>query len=132
LVVVAATPNDRIAQLEKALEDATNLLQHERAQHAQRLSQEKERHANSMQAVQLRLYISETRLKTYQDALDEHIQSVASNVCCHPSNTQSPPRGRMHAPVDDSPRLTSPLISRVILQNNQQRLEQSTTSTTTT
>jgi len=37
-----------------------------------------------MQALQLRLYISETRLKTYEDALQQHVEAVANNVAASP------------------------------------------------
>ena len=79
-IIPRQTNNDRMAELEEALKNTKNLLRQERSRHAQQLNQEKEQHANSMQALQLRLYISETRVKTYQDALDKHLQSVASNA----------------------------------------------------
>lgn len=40
----------------------------------------KETYDDQIQALQMRLYISETRLKTHQDALQQHIHTVASNT----------------------------------------------------
>ncbi|GFH61037.1 predicted protein [Chaetoceros tenuissimus] len=40
----------------------------------------KETYDDQIQALQMRLYISETRLKTHQDALQQHIHIVASNT----------------------------------------------------
>ena len=116
-IIPNQTNDDRIVELEQALKHTKDLLQQERSRHAQQLNQEKEQHANSMQALQLRLYISETRVKTYQDALETHFQSVASNAW----QLNSPPRPSALT-SSDTPQLTSPLISRVI-QNNQRGTE---------
>jgi hypothetical protein len=79
-----------------------------RMMHVKALREEKERCEDSMQDLQLRLYISETRLKTYQDSLEQHVESVASNL----SNnfTPSSPMRRGGRGVAQDPPL-SPLIS---------------------
>ena len=119
----------RIQQLESALAESNRLLRNEQ----EKLREEQERHINSMQALQLKLYISETRLKTYQDALEDHIQSVAENV--YQPTTSSPPRrshpSRSNAkeePLSSRPTTNeSPLISRVLQQSN--RLQEDTGET---
>jgi len=128
LTAVSATSEglqEEIERLTLALKEANELLRQERIHHAQQLSQEKEHHANSMQALQLRLYISETRLKTYEEALDEHIQSVASNVY----QPTSPPRplpafttGNISSTAD-GPHMASPLISRVMQTYHQREYD---------
>lgn len=70
----------RIRELEELLTVTRLTLQEERVAHARTLQREKERHVDIVQALQLRLYISETRLKTYEDALEDHIQAVANNM----------------------------------------------------
>lgn len=74
---------DRIAHLEQQLIDKEKQLQTERMETEERL-----------QAVQLRLYISETRLKTYQDAFEQHVQAVTQNVASSSNlTTTTPTRG---------------------------------------
>jgi len=77
---------DKIQKLENALSLKDIQLENERISHNKELRAEKERFQNSIQDLQLRLYITETRLKTYQDALDQHVESVASNL----SNNYTP------------------------------------------
>jgi hypothetical protein len=72
--------HQRIRELEELLQMTQSTLQEERIAHARIVQKEKEKHVDIVQALQLRLYISETRLKTYEDALNEHIQSVAANM----------------------------------------------------
>ncbi len=115
------TQGYRIRELEAALAESNRLLQEERQKHTQELKEEQERHVNSMQALQLRLYISETQLKTYQDALEEHIHSVAENVY-HP--TGSPPRRSCQEKERKSPPPVSPLISRVLQHTNRLQLDE--------
>jgi hypothetical protein len=104
----------RVRQLERQLAQTNQQWQAERQAHTKRLRCEKERSDTILQAVQLRLYISETRLKTYQDALEEHVQAVGENVY----TPSSPPRRRR---VEQN-ETASPLISRVLIQ--QKRIEE--------
>ena len=55
-------------------------LVEERKIHFKSKRELKEGFEDQIQALQMRLYISETRLKNYQDALEQHIQTVANNV----------------------------------------------------
>ena len=111
---------DRIQQLEAQLGAKQEQLQKDRVMYDFFLREEKERLENIIQDLQLRLMISETRLKTYQDALEHHVESVTSNL----SNNYAPSspirqRRRGH-PAEQNPP-SSPLISRVLIQQN--RLE---------
>ena len=47
----------------------------------QKLTKERIAHTNLIQGLQLRLYISETKLRTYEDALQNHIQAVSTLSC---------------------------------------------------
>ena len=122
----------RIRELEDALAESNRLLEEERRTHTQQWKEEQERHANSMQALQLRLYISETRLKTYQEALEAHIQSVGENVY-NPNSLSSPVRRTCQEQSSHQATATrsglpetpsSPLVSRVFPHSN--RLDGST------
>ena len=42
--------------------------------------EERREHEAAVQALQLRLYIAETRLKTYEEALAEHNRVVTDNI----------------------------------------------------
>jgi len=55
-------------------------LQKERISHTKALQLEQERFHERNQALQLHLYISETRLKTFEDALTSHIDAVKKNT----------------------------------------------------
>eukprot|EP00539_Tryblionella_compressa_P003995 CAMPEP_0178750388 /NCGR_PEP_ID=MMETSP0744-20121128/9951_1 /TAXON_ID=913974 /ORGANISM="Nitzschia punctata, Strain CCMP561" /LENGTH=119 /DNA_ID=CAMNT_0020403933 /DNA_START=1 /DNA_END=360 /DNA_ORIENTATION=- len=81
----ASGQSQQIVQLEEEL--ATM-----REQHTKILRKEKERYEDLIQSLQLRLYISETRLRTYEDALEKHIQAVAENVGTQHHLPQSPLR----------------------------------------
>jgi len=59
-----------------------------------------------LQALQLRLYISETKLKTYQEALEKHVHAVANNTA--DGSAISSPERSIHKNKntnDDSPGL---------------------------
>jgi hypothetical protein len=62
--------NERVAALEQNLIDLK-----------QKLTEERIAHTNLIQGLQLRLYISETKLRTYEDALQNHIQAVSTLSC---------------------------------------------------
>ena len=104
------TQEQRIQDLEMKLSLVNQQLRDERTVHTNALRREKERAENTIQDLQLRLYISETRLKTYQDALEQHVQSVAANVSSN-YTPSSPTRKRRE---NDTP--SSPLISKVLMQ----------------
>ncbi|KAL3935665.1 MAG: hypothetical protein SGBAC_008859 [Bacillariaceae sp.] len=72
--------NERIRLLEQALNDKDQELQQEKQANAKMISQKQQQFDDQVQAFQLRLYISETRLKTFEEALEQHVQAVASNV----------------------------------------------------
>ena len=102
---------DRIHSLELELLQKDNQLLKEQQNHAKALRQEKERSVDQIQALQMRLYISETRLKSYEDALDQHIEAVSNNT----SNSYKPSitYDRNHASKTES---TSPLISSLLMK----------------
>ncbi|CAB9530455.1 expressed unknown protein [Seminavis robusta] len=94
---------DRVGQLEEALAMSERHFQTQKEEHARELFKEREQAEERQQALQLRLYISETKLKTYEDALAEHVKAVASNTATGPVSS-SPDRapGTLH-PVEESP-----------------------------
>lgn len=63
----------RIRDLEAALEET-------KRRHEINFRKERQRYEDLIQSLQLRLYISETRLKTYEEALQSHVEAVAANV----------------------------------------------------
>ena len=80
---------ERILELEYLLEQKENELQEERIAHTKELSKKNLEFDNQIQALQLRLYISETRLKTYQDALSEHMNKVSNNIATSSSSSDT-------------------------------------------
>jgi hypothetical protein len=112
-----------IRLLEQQLAEKEEQLANERRDHATTRRAGKERSDNLAQSLQLRLYISETHLKSYQEALDQHIQAVATNVSA-PNNSynsisSSPMRqGTTSNNEQDHPPPSSPLISRVLQHQN--------------
>lgn len=68
----------RVSDLENDLAKAKRRSKEENLAHAQALRKEKERYENLIQALQLRLYISENKVRTYEDALGNHIESVCA------------------------------------------------------
>uniref|UniRef100_A0A7R9WR62 Uncharacterized protein n=1 Tax=Craspedostauros australis TaxID=1486917 RepID=A0A7R9WR62_9STRA len=79
----------QVRELQTQLQRKDTEIDKLKTDHAQQLRVEREAFEERMQALQLRLYISETRLKTFQDALDQHVQSVASNVSSNYRNTMT-------------------------------------------
>jgi hypothetical protein len=92
----------RIQQLERQLAKTEQQLADERAAADKQLQSETNQLHERIQALQLRLYISETRLQTYEEALRQHIASVADNTAISPGRrpmdtAETPPlyaRGR--------------------------------------
>lgn len=79
--------NHRIAIIEQKGIALDQKLAEERILHTKQSRMDKERYGDIIQALQLRLYISETKLKTYEDALQKHIEVVSTLSCS--SSTQS-------------------------------------------
>jgi hypothetical protein len=73
-----------VNQLQLQLAEMESLFKQERKAHANQLQSQREDYEERMQALQLRLYISETRSRTFEDALHEHIKAVANNVALTP------------------------------------------------
>ena len=63
--------------VEQELVEAKRQLEVERLAHKNALRKEKERYENMIQSLQLRLYISENKLRTYEDAFEKHVQAVS-------------------------------------------------------
>jgi hypothetical protein len=70
---------ERNRRLEMKIVGKNEQLLEERKTNSKSMRLMKEDFENQIQALQMRLYISETRLKNYQDALEQHIQTVADN-----------------------------------------------------
>ncbi|CAJ1957618.1 unnamed protein product [Cylindrotheca closterium] len=71
---------ERIRLLEQAVKAKDGELKQEKQANIKALCQKQQQFDDQVQALQLRLYISETRLKTFEEALEQHVQAVASNV----------------------------------------------------
>jgi hypothetical protein len=117
---------NRVRQLELQLKKKDLELQQERQVHAKAMSQKHLDFDNQIQALQLRLYISETRVKTFQDALEQHVEAVSNNHAMmqysSPTRTKSL-AGRQEQRQKEEQPLT-PLISRVL--NRQSKLSNNT------
>jgi hypothetical protein len=78
-ITTRANDNDK-----EAMDNLEILLQQQRQElekvHARSLQRQREDYEERIQALQLRLFISETRLKTYEDALNQHVEAVAANI----------------------------------------------------
>jgi hypothetical protein len=81
---------ERIRHLEEELAKKDRLLQETIEAHQRVLHSTKESCDERIQALQLRLYISETKLKTFQDALEDHVQAVENNVASTDTQGGSP------------------------------------------
>ena len=77
----------RIKALEQQLVHKDQQLELQQQQYSQKLHRQRVQAEERLQALQLRLYISETKLKTYQDALEDHIHAVATNTCTATSSS---------------------------------------------
>lgn len=69
---------NRIADIEHDLAETNRQLIEERLEHTKAMRKERERYENLMQSLQLRLYISENKVRTYEDALEKHMQAVST------------------------------------------------------
>ena len=69
-----------VHDLERQLAQKDRHLEEQQKEHGQQLRKEREQAEERLQALQLRLYICETKLKTYEDALEDHVRAVASNT----------------------------------------------------
>jgi hypothetical protein len=104
---VVDDPTDSFQQLQGIIRQLESQLW----QKNQDLQEERAAHNTALQSLQLRLYISETRLKTFEDALEQHVQSVANNTA-----PTSPERRRIR-PEEQA--TTTPLLSRVQVLNRE-------------
>jgi hypothetical protein len=104
----------RIQQLESERTQKNQYLKEERTAHTKALALVKEISNERLQALQLRLYISETRLKTFEDALEQHVQAVANNTA------PTSPEGRQRLRPEEQA-TTTPLLSRVQVLNHRDR-----------
>ena len=95
---------ERIHQLQIQLAEKESLLEQERTAHATQLQSEREGTEERMQALQLRLYISETRSRAFEEALNAHVEAVANNVALTPVKSNN---------VSTSRSNSKPLYSRV-------------------
>ena len=68
---------EHIQRLELQLLGKNQQLMEERETHLTSMRQQKERYDDQIQALQMRLYISETKQKNYEDALRQHIETVS-------------------------------------------------------
>jgi hypothetical protein len=81
--------DDQIHQLERTVQELQQQLQHERENHARILKKEREDAQELLQGMQLRLHISETRTRTFEEALVAHVDAVAQNVALHPTKKKN-------------------------------------------
>ena len=100
---------NRIKQLELELKMKDEQLQRQQLAHSKALLQEKEQSHERLQSLQLRLYISETRLKAFEDALEQHIDAVANNMAIG-----SPERRVPRAQFQEEHKVATPLYSRAL------------------
>ena len=68
----------RIAHLEDQLAEANRKSEEERQAHTKAQRTQKEKYENLIQSLQLRLYISENKVRTYEEALEQHIASIST------------------------------------------------------
>ena len=101
---------NRVQELQRQLIEKDRQLEHQQQEHARELRKQRDQSEIRLQALQLRLYICETKLKTYEDALEDHVRAVANNTCGHTSMTaggsimSSPERpAAKTAATEDSP-----------------------------
>jgi hypothetical protein len=106
------TLQQQVQQLQAQLAQHEFLLAQERQAHSKVLQQHEER----MQALQLKCYISETRGRAFEEALEQHNAAVANNVALTTPRKFS---NETDAPSDVSTDATTnqPLYSRATSQN---------------
>jgi len=68
----------RIAHLEDQVAEANRKSEEERRAHTKALRTQKEKYEDLIQSLQLRLYISENKVRTYEEALEQHIASIST------------------------------------------------------
>ena len=111
---------EKISNLKLRLQqmDQQRIEEQQSAQKA--LQHERDASYERIQALQLRLYISETRLQTYEEALQHHVEMVQQNVATPIPSTPNDPGNTMtledtatHALPDmNSAKIGSPLYAR--------------------
>jgi hypothetical protein len=116
-------PDNSQQRLHDGVMTLQNQLQEERAAHIKERKRLKQQHDDLVQGLQLRLYISETKLRTYQEALENHCLAVSNNIVdatttstmmstTHSTNDFSPSRRRRPSPPE------STLVTTYISTNN--------------
>ena len=99
---------ERITDLEHNLAEANRQLIGERLAHTKALRKEKVRYENLIRAMQLRLYISENKLRTYEDALEKHNQAVSA--INNTSRSAAMTKNNNEERIPNSPSLISKVI----------------------
>lgn len=104
---------------EKRIRDLEMALANMQKDHETSLQKERQGYEDLIQSLQLRLYISETRLKAYEEALQAHIQAVATNVCGG-GQPSSPNRTRVDPSLTEDAASPRSLIAKALQKNNEQ------------
>lgn len=105
----------KIADLENELEEANRRSEEERLAHTKALRSEKERYENLLQSLQLRLYISENKVRTYEEALEQHIAAIST---INRSSTFVKPNAEERIPA--SPSLISKVLESTRVARNEE------------
>jgi TolA-binding protein len=87
--ITAPHRDDQIQQLEWTVRELQQQLQQERENNARILKKEREDAQELLQGMQLRLHISETRTRIFEEALAAHVDAVAQNVALHPTKNNN-------------------------------------------
>lgn len=103
-------------------------LEQERAAHAKEMARVKQQHDDLVQGLQLRLYISETKLRTYQEALEEHVNAVANNVAVSTNTPISKTSGKSATSNDNNHGDVLPSLSLISKSWSQNKTRQATPS----
>uniref|UniRef100_A0A7S3V560 Uncharacterized protein n=1 Tax=Chaetoceros debilis TaxID=122233 RepID=A0A7S3V560_9STRA len=83
------SPTDgKLRELEFQLFRKNADLQEQQKSHSKAMREQKERFEDQIQALQMRLYISETKLKNHEDALRQHMKAVGATLTANvPTST---------------------------------------------
>lgn len=104
---------EQVECLKLALAERETLLQQERQSHLRKMQRQRESTEERIQALQLRLYISETRSRNYEEALEAHVQAVANNVALTPRKSKRGTDRDDENSTEDGSSSSKPLYSRV-------------------
>ena len=112
------TLQEQVQQLQDKLAETESLLTRERQVHSKVLQQHEER----TQALQLRCYISETRSRAFEEALQQHNEAVANNVALTPSKTTKGEMPIMNKSRSTETMMNKPLYSRATSSLNNESI----------